>query len=458
MAVRESPSPGDPPRKQVTMPSYARALSLTIMACLVAAGPSRLSAQEEAGRDPADTTSVADSTYRNETAGEFTPAKGFDLVKTSRGSLNVSFYGLFRYLNQLPGDQTFTDHLGRERAVKARNDFNWHRTFVWLTGFFYVPQFRYNISLWSLPTTQQTLLFGNLQYKFNQSFNLGVGIAPNLTVRSTQGSWPFWASSDRQMAEEFFRGGFSSGVWLNGEPLPRFHYKVSLNTNLSQLGVTATNDTRDMAYSASLAWLPTTGEFGPRGGFGDLEDHKRVATRFGVSMGHSRESRYAADSVPPNHSQIKLSDGVNPFDADALADGVTVQKLDYDVMSFDAGLKYRGLTLQGEYYVRRLSDFQADGPLPQDEIVDHGFQAQVMHMVVPRYLGAYFSGGMVFDEFDRDPWELSGGASVYPTGTRSWRLNLHIIRVERSPTGSSFGFYTSGQSGTTISIGTDILL
>jgi hypothetical protein len=309
-----------------------------------------------------------------------------------------------------------------------------------------------------LPTTQQTLLFGSLQYKFSQAFNLGVGIGPNLTVRSTQGSWPFWASSDRQMAEEFFRGGFSSGVFVNGEPVPRLHYRVSLNSNLSQLGVTAANDTRDMAYSASLAWLPTTGEFGPRGGLGDLEDHKRVATRFGISAGHSRESRYAADSVPPNHSQIRLSDGVNPFDADALADGVTVQKLDYDVMAFDAGLKYRGLTLQAEYYVRRLSDFQADGPLPQDEIVDHGFQAQVMHMVVPRYVGAYFSGARVFDEFDRDPWELSGGASVYPTGTRSWRLNLHIIRVERSPTGSNFGFYTAGQSGTTISIGTDFLL
>jgi hypothetical protein len=36
--------------------------------------------------------------------------------------------------------------------------------------------------------------------------------------------------------------------------------------------------------------------------------------------------------------------------------------------------------------------------------------------------------------------------------------NLHINRVERSPTASSFGFYVSGQSGTTVSLGTDILL
>src|SRR5215218_7601329 len=203
----------------------------------LAALPLRLPAQDEAGRAvEVDTALISVSTYRNGIAGEFTPARGFDLVKTSRGSLNISFYGLFRYMNQMPGDQTFTDHLGREREVKARNDLNWHRTFIWLTGFFADPRFRYNISLWSLPTTQQSLLFGNLQYRFGQALTLGVGIAPNLTARSLQGSWPFWQSSDRQMAEEFFRGGFSSGLFATGQPVKRIYYTASLNTNISQLG------------------------------------------------------------------------------------------------------------------------------------------------------------------------------------------------------------------------------
>ncbi len=236
-------------------------------------------------------------------------------------SLNISFYGLFRYVNQLPGDQDFIDHLGGVRTVKTRNDLYWHRTMVWLTGFFHVPRFRYNITMWSLTTTQQALLFGNLQYTFAPALTVGVGMLPNLTIRSLQGSWPFWAGSDRQMAEDFFRGGFSSGAYVTGQPVPRLYYTASVNTNLSQLGVTASNDTRDLAYSASLNWMPTTGEFGPRGGLGDLEYHERLATRFGISAGHSREGRYANDSVPPNAAQIKLSDGVNPFDTGALAAG-----------------------------------------------------------------------------------------------------------------------------------------
>lgn len=435
---------------------------LTTRAAALIAGlllilPAGLSGQEEAGRDPSDTAFVNDSVYATSIAGEFRPAKGFDIIRTSHASLNISFYGLFRYMNQTPGNQTFTDHLGQVRPVKARNDLNWHRTFVWLTGFFYVPRFRYNISLWSLPTTQQTLLFGNLQYKFSQAIGVGVGISPNLTARSVQGSWPFWGSSDRQMAEDFFRGGFSSGFFVTGQPLQRFWYTASVNTNISQLGTTAANDSRDMAYSASFVWRPTTGEFGPRGGLGDFEYHPMLATQFGMSAGHSRESRYASDSAPPNATQIKLSDGVNPFEAGALAAGVTVQKLDYDVLAVDAGFKYRGFSFQSEYYVRKLSNFVATGPVPLSSIVDRGFQVQGMHMVVPRLVGVYLTYGRVFDEFDRNPWELSGGASYYPSRSRSWRLNAHVIRIERSPAASNFGFYTSGQSGTTISLGTDIL-
>jgi hypothetical protein len=37
-------------------------------------------------------------------------------------------------------------------------------------------------------------------------------------------------------------------------------------------------------------------------------------------------------------------------------------------------------------------------------------------------------------------------------------LNLHILHVEKSPTGSNFGYYAAGQTGTTVSLGTDILL
>jgi hypothetical protein len=429
-----------------------------LLAVLVASTPVPSRAQ--------DVSSVPDTTTAEETkfapvpqfAGAFTPGYGFDILKTKRGSVNLSVYGLFRFLDQTPANQTFTDHLGRKRPVAARNDINWHRTMIWVSGFFYDPKFLYTITVWSLPSTEQTLAFGLLRYVVAKPLTFGAGIGPSLTARSMQGSWPFWAGSDRQMAEEFYRGGFSSSFFVTGSPTDRFYYTVAINRSLSQLGITAANDNRSYAYSASFTWMPTTGEFGPRGGFGDLEEHQEFATRIGMSACHARESRFAGDEDSPRHAQLKLSDGVNPFELGALADTVLVRNLDYDEIAIDAGFKYKGFSFQAEYGLRWLSEFDATGPLPDDSIFDHGFFAEAMHMVVEKKLGVYATSGYILDEFDRKPWELGGGASFYPYGNRNLRLNLHYIHIEKSPTGSSFGYYTAGQTGNTISMGVDILL
>jgi len=429
--------------------------------------PERAAAQDEIPMPPPEDTTAKDSTafgakpgaeFANTTAGEFTPGRGWQIYKSKRSSLNISVYGLIRYLNQMPGDQIYTDHLGHERVVPARNDIYWQRSMVWLTGFFWNPKFAYNITIWSLGATQQTLVFGNLQYRVGKALTLGAGMAPNLTVRSMQGSWPYWAGSDRQRSEEFFRAGFSSGFFVTGQPLSRFWYTASINTNLSQLGVTASNEARSMAYSTSVMWMPTTGEFGPRGGFGDLEYHKNVATRFGSSLAYApSEYRAAPPDQKNNETQLRFSDGVYAFETGALADGVTINYLAYTAFAIDAGLKYRGFSFQGEYYQRNMSNFRADGPLPLTHVFDRGFQAQAGYMVVPRYVLLYMSGGYVWDQYQRHPYELSPGLSVYPTRTRSWRLNLHTIRIYKSPTGSTFGYYAPGQTGWTVSLGTDIL-
>jgi len=412
---------------------------------------------------PIDTTTpyphTRDTTFSwpTDIAGEFTPGSGFDIINTKKGSLNISLYGLFRYVNQSPADHFFTDHLGNVRQVNTVNSLNWHRTQIWLSGFFFTPRFRYTITSWSLPTTQQALVFGLVQYYANRYFQFGAGILPSLTARSMSGSWPYWGGSDRQMTEEFFRGGFSSGVFVSGEPINRLSYTFTITNNLSQLGVVQANDTPDLTYSASLKWQPTTGEFGPRGGFIDFEDHTTPATRFGLNIGRSHESRYAPLGQPPNANQIKLSDGVNPFDLGALADGVTVTSLTYKVFSLDAGYKLHGFAGQAEWWWRKLDDLEADGPLPLTSVNDRGGQLQLSQMVIPRTLAVYVGGGYIWDQFDRFPWEAGGGLSYYPSYTRSWRLNAYAMHVNKSPAASSFGYYVAGLTGTIFSLGTDIL-
>ena len=153
-----------------------------------------------------------------------------------------------------------------------------------------------------------------------------------------------------------------------------------------------------------------------------------------------------------------MSDGVLFFETGALADNVTVENADVDNINIDAGVKYKGFGLQTEFHARRLSDFDADGPLPRSELRDYGYNIQASYMVIPRKLCVYGVHSYFFDDFERHPWEAGGGVNLYPIKTRSWRLNLQVMRVYKSSAGGTFGLYNAGQTGTTITFGTDILL
>ena len=78
-----------------------------------------------------------------------------------------------RYLNQMPGSATWYDHLGNERDFNGRNDFYWHRTMIWFTGYVGTPKFTYMATIWTIFPTQQTLVYGNLKYSFNKYLKAG---------------------------------------------------------------------------------------------------------------------------------------------------------------------------------------------------------------------------------------------------------------------------------------------
>lgn len=412
------------------------------------------------------TTSIRDSTsyrvgnvvYPNMVAGELTPGRGFSLVKTAVGSLNVGIYAIVRYLNQLPGNQTWYDHLGRPQPFTGRNDFYWHRTMIWFTGFVMTSKLTYTATIWTIMTTQQTLVYGNLQYAVNKYLNLGMGIMPNISVRSMQGPFPFYLSTDRTMGEESLRAGFTNGFFVRGEVLPRLNYILMLGDNLSTLGVQASKLTRTLSKGVGLLWMPTTGEFGARGGEVDFETHDKLGTRFGINYTHDRDNRFNDMSNPsPDNVQVRMTDGVLFFQTGALANGITVQEANYDMVAVDAGLKIKGFHAQLEGYDRYLTKFVTDGPVPDSSLHDIGYYLQLSQMIIPHTQCIYGIHSYFFDAFNRHPWEAGGGFNYYPMHIRSRRINAQVHYVFKSSAGGAFGLYNAGQTGMTITIGSDIL-
>jgi hypothetical protein len=394
------------------------------------------------------------------TWGDMDPGKGFKVAKTPYGDLSISAYALVRYINQLPPNQNFRDHLGREHEVDTRQDVNLHRVLIHFLGWAYDPRLRYALSVWTVNATEQIRLVGNLSYTFNEQLRISGGIGGMPGTRSLLGSHPYWLAHDRVMADEYFRPGFTAGLWADGRIAGDLYYKFMLGNNISQLGVSATELTRSMSPSMSLWWMPTTGEFGPQGGFGDWEHHEQLATRFGISGTFSREDRAAQTSQSgPDATQIRLGDSLFLFETGALADGVTVRRADYGLLAADAGFKYKGFFLQIEAYRRWLADFDANGPLPVKDIVDNGFYVQGAFFPIERKLELYGATSWVFADEDAGfdtSQEFLVGANWYPFDTRNARINMQSIFVQDSPVSSTFGFYTGGLDGVVLSLGASV--
>ena len=386
-------------------------------------------------------------------AGEHIPNLGFRIYEGEKGQIYVRLFSYVRYLNQKGLDPTYTDFFGNTHTVKQREDFQLNKFFLPFSGWFLDPKFRYYLYVWSSNPSQgdpaQVVGAGNLSYTFNRHVTIGGGITSLPSVRSTEGQFPYWLGiDDRLTSDEFFRGSYTTGLWLKGEISTELKYMAMIANNLSTLGVSASQlDTTIDTTSFMLQWLPTTGEFGLYGTFGDYDHHEKVATRL---AGHYTQSTEDKQSQPGQNgienSQIRLTDGSVIFTPDLFGPGITVEKVKYRMASLDGGVKYKGLSLEGEYYWRWLSDFRGPSTESLEDIDDHGFQLQASGMVVRNVLQAYVGGAAIFGTHG-DTSEFRAGANFYPLKQRGIRLNAEWLHLNKSPVGYTAVPYPVGGNG-----------
>jgi Protein of unknown function (DUF3011) len=384
---------------------------------------------------------------------DYIPNAGFLLVEGDKGEMYVRLFSYARYLNQKGLDPSYTDSFGNTKTVKQREDVQLNKFFLPFSGWFLTPKFRYYLYVWSSNPSQgdpaQVVGAGNLSYTFNRFVTLGGGITSLPSVRSTEGQFPYWLGvDDRLTADEFFRGSYTTGFWLKGELSTKVKYMAMLANNLSTLGVSAAQlDNRLHTTSLMLQWLPTTGEFGLYGTFGDFDHHEKLATRLGAHYTHSREEKQSQPGTDGiENSQIRLTDGSVIFTPDLFGPGITVEEVIYDMVSVDGGLKYKGLALEAEYYWRWLSDFAGTNTGGIADIDDHGFQVQSSAMVVPKTLQAYLSGSAIRGRYGNAS-EVRAGVNFYPVKERGFRLNAEWLHLNKCPVGYTAVPYPVGGNG-----------
>lgn len=377
---------------------------------------------------------------------------GFTIVKGKFGTLNFSPYVTIRYLNQMNINDSYTDAFGQPHIIKKRNDIQFQKVTLYFKGWIATPDFRYFTYVWTSNVNQgqgaQVVVAGNLQYRINKHIDIGAGIGPLPTSRSLYGQWPFWLRQDaRPMAEEFFRGSFTTGAWVQGEIMKGLNYKTMLGNNLSQLGVDAGQlDNGFDTWSSALWW--TTNEYGPQGPFGDFERHEKLASLLGASFTRSNETRQSQPgSEAPENSQIRLSDGTGIFNLNAFAPGSQVLEAKYEMASINGGIKYKGLSLDAEYYWRWVSKFKTTGQIPVTKLFDDGFSLQGSVMLVNKTLQLYATGSYLNGEYGK-PSEITSGLNWYPLKNRILRVNPEVLFENKSPVGYSSYPTVIGAKGT----------
>ena len=355
-----------------------------------------------------------------------------------------------RYLNTLDSEETFTDHLGVTRDVHRRQDITVNRAMFILGGYVFDKRAKYSFTVWTSAGAASIIVASNIGWTFSKALTITGGYTGIPGSRSLVNTFPFFSSGDRSMADNFFRPGFTQGAWASGELPKGVSYLAFVGNGLNTLNISANKIDTHLALSGSVWWEPL-GAYGEPGKarnmYDDYFSSKKVRVRVGTSLTASREDRFSnLDQSSPENTSLYNSDGVLLFSTGAFAPGVTVQLASYRMWATDGGLKWNGLAINGQYFVRWIDDFAADGPLPVTSTLDHGGEITVGHFVMPKKLMLYGRGSWVKGEFG-DSHEYGGGAKWHFLPTERLWLNAEVFKVNRAPYSGAFTPYTAGMKG-----------
>jgi len=355
-----------------------------------------------------------------------------------------------RYLNTQNSADNFTDHLGVDREVHTRNDITVNRAMFILGGYIFDPRARYSFTVWTSAGAASIIVAGNIGWQFNKALTITGGYTGVPGSRSLVATFPFFTATDRSMADNFFRPGFTQGVWANGEPAKGLSYLAFVGNGLNTLSISANKIDPHLLLSGSVWWEPL-GAFGEPGKSRNMYDDyfasRNVRVRLGTAYTRSREDRFSnLDQSSPENTSLYNSDGVLSFSTGAFAPGVTLDKATYKMWAADGGLKWNGLAVNGQYFMRWLGDFAADGPLPIASTFDRGGELSAGYFVAPQKVMVYGRGSWVRGQFG-DSHEYGGGVKWFFLPTERLWVNSELFRVDHAPYSGAFTPYTAGMTG-----------
>lgn len=381
--------------------------------------------------------------------------KAFTLVRGTPErpyELRADVWAEARYLSFGPNQDMWMDSTGATRPVDGFQSIEITRNIISLSGYALDPNLQYAAFIFSSTAVNQTVYAGWINYRFSDAFDLRAGNFQVPGTREWTDSIRYTLGVERLMATTFFRPNVSPGIWFQGNLGKQLYYTVMLANSFNRAAQGIERVTSSKALAMTSWWEPTS-DYGL--GPSDMEGHATPSLRLGTSMFFSKEANQGFSTSGfsyPEDTILRLSDGTPLFRPGALGPGIQLASARVNLWAIDAGVKYRGWSLSGEYLLRLLNGFEGFPTQPaQSSLLDHGGLLQAATMITPKCLEAFGRTSFVNGAYGA-AYEYGGGMNWYPYGNRDCRLTAEVLQISDSPAQNTLTGYRAGGSGTLLQI------
>ena len=361
--------------------------------------------------------------------------------------LKVNGWIQFRHTAFAKDRNTWTDNTGTTRAIRNRNVFDVERSRLVFSGFAQDPKLTYFLQLDGDTDGRHAVDFFDYwwAWKFSDALRIQVG------KRKVPGSrqWLLGARdtrfSERPLATDYFRPDRSLGIFATGEPADGLFYELMFGNGYRVANRTPAEMNNKFAFSGTM-YREVNGPFGK-----GLTDHNcscEPLFRFGHSFTWAAQQGLDAAGAPLRETDfVRLTDGTRLVQTGALGAGTTISEFDVYLYTVDAAFKYRGWSLNTEFYFRWLQDLQGNGPVTHNTLSQNGLIAEGGRVIIPKKLDWNARYSQVRGPFG-DTSEFGVGVNWYPLDNQKLKLAFDVSHVDGSPLNATPTEYLVGDAGT----------
>lgn len=377
--------------------------------------------------------------------------KGFAIIpydkKKTPFEMKINGWIQFRHHGFARDVANWTDNAGVTRPIRNRNAFDIERARLTFKGTALDSRLTYFYQLDGDTDGRHGVDFFDYwwAWKVNEQFRLQFG------KRKVSGSrqWLLGARRtrfvDRPMANDFFRPDRTVGVWGLGKMGQTGTYEIMIGNGYRTANL-PNNVTDDKFTFAFTQFFDPFGDFG--GQLVDFDFNCDPLVRIGHSFVYSPITSEALGTPLAETDFIRLADGTRLNQVGALSPGVTVSGVDVFFYGVDLAAKYQGWSFDSEIFFRWLQDFEANGPLPVNTLMQRGFYVEGGKFIIPQRLDVNFRYSEVRG--------LVGGGSEYGVGFNYYPIkdnykmkwSFDVIELDGSPLNNSSSDILVGDDGT----------